>query len=74
MLDSKWVNLHNEYIIWYALVYSIFENYSKSQKNHKPENSIVLDSKWVNLHNEYIIWYALVYIFFVVALDLCSSS
>jgi hypothetical protein len=40
------------------------KNQSKSQKNHKVENPIVLDFKWENLHSEYIIWYALVYIFF----------
>ena len=49
------------------------KNHSKSQKNHKIENPIVLDSKWVDLHSEYIIWYALVY-FFSVALDICFSS
>ena len=49
---------------------TVSKNHSKSQKNHKMKNSIVLDSKWVDLHNEHIIWYALVY-FFAVALDLC---
>jgi len=52
---------------------TILKNYSKSQKNHKIENPIVLDSKWVDLHSEHIIWYALIY-FFTVALDLCFSS
>ena len=40
---------------------SVLKNHSKSQKNHKIKNSIVLDSKWVDLHNEYIIWYILVH-------------
>ena len=40
---------------------AVLKNHSKSQKNHKMENPIVLDSKWVDLHSEYIIWYALVY-------------
>jgi hypothetical protein len=75
LLYSTWVDLHSEYIIWYALVQSfcykgfvfffflfgwIFENHNKSQKNHKIENLILLDSTWVDLHGEYIIWYALV--------------
>jgi hypothetical protein len=36
------------------------KNHSKSQKNHKIENTILLDSTWVDLHSEHIIWYALV--------------
>ena len=36
------------------------KNHSKSQKNHKMKNLILLDSTWVDLHSEYIIWYALV--------------
>ena len=52
---------------------AVLKNHSKSQKNHKIKNLIVLDSKWVDLHSEYIIWYDLVY-FFVVALDLWFSS
>jgi hypothetical protein len=36
---------------------AVLKNHTKSQKNHKMENSIMLDSKWVYLHNEYIIWY-----------------
>ena len=43
---------------------AVSKNHSKSQKNHKMENPIVLDSKWVDLHSEYIIWYALVYFFY----------
>ena len=39
----------------------VLKNHSKSQKNHKIENPIVLDSKWVDLHSERIIWYALVH-------------
>ena len=39
---------------------TVSKNYSKSQKNHKIKNSIVLDSKWVDLHSEHIIWYALI--------------
>ena len=42
---------------------AVLKNNSKSQKNHKIENPIVLDSKWVDLHNEHIIWYALVHFF-----------
>jgi hypothetical protein len=34
--------------------------HSKSQKNHKIENLILLDSTWVDLYSEYIIWYVLV--------------
>ena len=33
----------------------VLKNHSKSQKNHKIKNLIVLDSKWVDLHSEYII-------------------
>jgi len=39
------------------------KNHSKSQKNHKMENPILLDSTWVDLHSKYIIWYVLVQIF-----------
>jgi hypothetical protein len=42
---------------------SVSKNHSKSQKNHKMKNSIVLDSKWVDLHCEHIIWYALIHFF-----------
>ena len=42
---------------------AVLKNHSKSQKNHKMENPIVLDSKRVDLHSEHIIWYALVYFF-----------
>jgi hypothetical protein len=45
------------------------KNHSKSQKNHKIENPILLDSTRVDLHSEHIIWYALIH-FFVVALGL----
>ena len=40
---------------------SVLKNDSKSEKNYKMENPIVLDSEWVDLHSKYIIWYALVY-------------
>ena len=40
---------------------AVLKNHSKSQKNHKMKNLIVLDSKWVDLHSEHIIWYALIY-------------
>ena len=58
------------------------KNHSKSQKNHKIENRIVLDSKWVDLHNEHIIWYALVYYFccsfrsmlFFIAVKKCTKA
>ena len=61
---------------------AILKNHSKSQKNHKMENPIVLDSKWVDLHNEHIIWYALVYYFccsfrsmlFFIAVKKCTKS
>jgi hypothetical protein len=36
------------------------KNHSKSQKNYKIKNSILLHYTWVDLHSEYIIWYALV--------------
>ena len=36
------------------------KNHSKSQKNHKIENLILLDSKQVDIRSEYIIWYTLV--------------
>jgi hypothetical protein len=36
---------------------AVLKNHSKSQKNHKMENPIVLDYKLVHLHNKYIIWY-----------------
>jgi hypothetical protein len=39
------------------------KNHSKSQKNHKIENLILLDSTLVDLHSEYIIWYDLIQIF-----------
>jgi hypothetical protein len=52
---------------------AVLKNHSKSQKNRKVENPIVLDLEWVDLHNKHIIWYALLY-FFIVALDLCFSS
>jgi hypothetical protein len=41
----------------------IIKKHSKSQKNHKTKNTIVLDSKWVDLYNEHRIWYALVQFF-----------
>ena len=50
------------------------KNHSKSQKNHKMKNLILLDSTWVDLHSEHIIWYSFVqnfwcsfrYIFFII--------
>ena len=36
------------------------KNHSKSQKNHKIENPILLDSTRVDIRSEYIIWYTLV--------------
>ena len=61
---------------------AVLKNHSKSQKNHKIENPIVLDSKWVDLHSEYIIWYALVYffccsfryMFFFIAVKKCTKA
>jgi hypothetical protein len=44
----------------FATVTESLKNHSKSQKNRKMENSILLDSTWVDLHNEHIIWCALV--------------
>jgi hypothetical protein len=32
---------------------------SKSQKNHKMENQILLDSTWVDIYSEHIIWHVL---------------
>ena len=40
------------------------KNHSKSQKNHKIKNPILLDSTWVNIRSEYIIWYTLVQFFY----------
>jgi hypothetical protein len=48
------------------------KDHSKSQKNHKIKNSILLDSTWIDLYSEHIIWYVLVQSFSVV-LDLCFS-
>jgi len=42
------------------------KNYSKSQKNHKMENSILLDSAWVDLNSKNIIWYYLVQSFYYI--------
>ena len=42
----------------------VLKNHSKSQKNHKMKNPIVLDSKWVELHSEDIIWYASIHFFY----------
>jgi hypothetical protein len=44
----------------FATVTKSLKNISKSQKNHKMKNSILLDSTWVDLHNKHIIWYVLV--------------
>jgi hypothetical protein len=76
LLDFTWVDLHSKHIIWYVLVQSFcyegfaffffiylaeyLKNHSKSQKNHKIENLILLDFTWVDLHSEHIISYALV--------------
>ena len=69
--------LHNPPNLWNGLYHllnfpkpiklspkSVLKNHSKSQKNHKMKNPIVLDSKWVELHSEHIIWYALVHFFY----------
>jgi hypothetical protein len=48
------------------------KNHSKSQKNHKIKNPILLDSTWIDLYSEHTIWYVLVQSFSVV-LDLCFS-
>jgi hypothetical protein len=42
---------------------AVLENHSKSQKNHKMKNRIVLDFKLVVLHIEHTIWNTLVHIF-----------
>jgi hypothetical protein len=39
------------------------KNHSKSQKNQKIKNLILLDYTWVDLHSGHIIWYALVQYF-----------
>ena len=62
VLDSKWVDLHDEHI-YNMVCFSIF--FYSYEKKHKMKISIVLDSKWVDLHSEYIIWYALVHFFTV---------
>jgi hypothetical protein len=50
------------FVLSFPLFISVesLKNHSKSQKNHKIENIILLDSTWVDLHSEHIIWYALV--------------
>jgi hypothetical protein len=42
---------------------AVLKNHSKSQKNHKMKNQIVLDLKLVVLRSEHTIWNALVHIF-----------
>jgi len=50
---------------WFCLFLFLFifveslKNHSKSQKNHKMKNLILLDFTLVDLHSEHIIWYAL---------------
>jgi hypothetical protein len=47
--------------LFYLFIFAEYlKNHSKSQKNHKIENLILLYSTWVNLHSEHIIRYALV--------------
>jgi hypothetical protein len=45
------------YLFLFILIESL-KNYSKSQKNHKIKNSILLDFTWVDLHREYIICFS----------------
>ena len=40
-------------------------NHSKSQRNYKIENLILLDSTWVDLYSEHMIWYNLVKLIFL---------
>jgi hypothetical protein len=42
---------------------AVLKNHSKSQKNHKMKNQIVLDLKLVVLRSEHTIWDTLVHIF-----------
>jgi hypothetical protein len=42
---------------------TVLKNHSKSQKNHKMKNQIVLDFKLVVLRSEHTIWNTLVHIF-----------
>jgi hypothetical protein len=42
---------------------AVLKNHSKSQKNHKIKNQIVLDFKLVALRGEHTIWNTLVHIF-----------
>jgi hypothetical protein len=51
---------------------AVLKNHSKSQKNHKMKNPIVLNFKLVVLRSEHTIWNTLIHIFFV-TLDLCFS-
>jgi hypothetical protein len=51
---------------------AILKNHSKSQKNRKMINQIVLDIKLVVLRNKHTIWDTLVHVFFI-TLDLCLS-
>jgi hypothetical protein len=42
---------------------AVLKNHSKSYKNHKMKNQIVLDFKLVVLHSEHTIWNTLVHVF-----------
>jgi hypothetical protein len=42
---------------------AVLKNHSKSHKNHKMKNQIVLDFKLVVLRSEHIMWNTLVHIF-----------
>ena len=62
--SNIWNGLYHPLNFWKPVklpTKAVLKNHSKSQKNYKMKNPIVLDSKWVELHSEYIIWYALVY-------------
>ena len=50
---------------FYFLFISVesLKNHSKSQKNHKIKNPVLLNSAWVDIDSEHIIWYALEHIF-----------
>ena len=41
--------------VFFFIFAESLKNHSKSQKNHKMENLILLDSTWVDLHSEHII-------------------
>ena len=52
--------------LWYLFLLDYWKNHSKSQKNCKIENLVLLDSTWLDLYSKHMMWYALVQ-------NICSS-